>query len=144
MRKSIRRSVVLVLALLVVGIASAQDDSTVYVTKSGSKYHKAGCGFLKKSSGVAMKLSEVGDRYSPCSRCKPPILKSSSKPPQESKSGNSKSSKKNSEVKSDTLKKSGETAVGTTPTGKTIFKGPRGGQYHYNDSGKKVNERKKR
>jgi hypothetical protein len=34
-------------------------------------------------------------------------------------------------------------ASGTTSTGKTIYTGPRGGQYHYSKSGKKVYERKK-
>lgn len=38
---------------------------------------------------------------------------------------------------------SNEKAVGTTPTGKTIYEGPRGGQYHYSKSGKKVYERRK-
>ena len=37
-----------------------------------------------------------------------------------------------------------EKAVGTTPTGKTIYQGPRGGQYHYSKSGKKVYERRGR
>lgn len=38
-----------------------------------------------------------------------------------------------------------ETAAGeTTPTGKTIYTGPRGGRYHYSKSGKKVYERKRR
>ena len=31
----------------------------------------------------------------------------------------------------------------TTPTGKTIYEGPRGGHYHYSSSGKKVYERRK-
>jgi hypothetical protein len=33
--------------------------------------------------------------------------------------------------------------VGTTPTGKTIYEGPRGGRYHYSSSGKKVYERRR-
>jgi len=32
---------------------------------------------------------------------------------------------------------------GTTPTGKTIYEGPRGGHYHYSASGKKVYERRR-
>ena len=38
----------------------------------------------------------------------------------------------------------GETDTGQkTATGKTIYEGPRGGHYHYSDSGKKVYERRK-
>jgi hypothetical protein len=37
-----------------------------------------------------------------------------------------------------------ESAVGATPTGKTIYVGPRGGLYHYSESGKKVYERRRR
>jgi hypothetical protein len=36
-----------------------------------------------------------------------------------------------------------ETPGGTTPSGKTIYVGPRGGRYHYSDSGKKVYERRR-
>jgi endonuclease YncB( thermonuclease family) len=42
----------------------------VYVTNSGSKYHRAGCTCLKSS--IPMDLSEAKARYSPCSRCNPP------------------------------------------------------------------------
>jgi hypothetical protein len=36
-----------------------------------------------------------------------------------------------------------ETQAGTTPSGKTIYTGPRGGRYHYSSSGKKVYERRR-
>jgi hypothetical protein len=36
-----------------------------------------------------------------------------------------------------------ETPAGTTPSGKTIYVGPRGGRYHYSASGKKVYERRR-
>lgn len=52
--------------------ASVTTDSyTVYVTKTGSKYHRAGCSYLRKSS-MAMDLSEARKYYTPCSRCNPP------------------------------------------------------------------------
>lgn len=42
------------------------------------------------------------------------------------------------------LKSSGkETAVETTPSGKTIYVGPRSGRYHYSSSGKKVYDRRR-
>ncbi|MGB8225588.1 MAG: thermonuclease family protein [Sedimentisphaerales bacterium] len=47
------------------------DDVIVYVTKSGTKYHRQGCRFLSKSS-IPMKLKEAKGKYSPCSICKPP------------------------------------------------------------------------
>lgn len=46
-------------------------DVTVYVTRTGSKYHQSGCSYLSKSQ-IPMKLSEAKARYGPCSRCRPP------------------------------------------------------------------------
>jgi len=43
---------------------------TVYVTRSGKKYHKGSCSYLRKSK-IPMKLSEAKVRYGPCSRCGP-------------------------------------------------------------------------
>lgn len=48
-----------------------EDDIIVYVTKTGKKYHKAGCRYLRKSS-IPIKLKDAKSRYSPCSVCKPP------------------------------------------------------------------------
>ena len=44
---------------------------TVYVTKTGEKYHRAGCRYLKKSS-IPIDLESAKARYSPCSVCNPP------------------------------------------------------------------------
>lgn len=44
---------------------------TVYVTRTGTKYHRAGCRYLKKSS-IPISLEEAKGRYSPCSVCNPP------------------------------------------------------------------------
>lgn len=46
-------------------------DPIVYVTDSGSKYHRGSCSYLRKSR-IPMKLSAAKRRYSPCSRCHPP------------------------------------------------------------------------
>ncbi|MBM3280719.1 MAG: endonuclease/exonuclease/phosphatase family protein, partial [Candidatus Handelsmanbacteria bacterium] len=51
--------------------ASAKDQ-TVYVTKSGKKYHRAGCRFLAKSQ-IPMGLDEAAARYGPCGVCSPPV-----------------------------------------------------------------------
>lgn len=48
---------------------------TVYITKTGKKYHRASCSYLKQSS-IAIDLKDAVARgYTPCSRCKPPVLK---------------------------------------------------------------------
>jgi hypothetical protein len=44
---------------------------TVYVTKTGAKYHRAGCQYLANSS-IAVALSLAVEHYSPCSVCRPP------------------------------------------------------------------------
>lgn len=43
----------------------------VYVTKSGTKYHLAGCRYLSSSS-IAKALDEVRGKYEPCTVCNPP------------------------------------------------------------------------
>ena len=47
------------------------EDVTVYVTRTGSKYHRAGCRYLAQSS-MPMLLSTASARYGPCSVCNPP------------------------------------------------------------------------
>ena len=53
---------------------SHDDDLIVYRTKTGSKYHRAGCRYLSKSS-YPIKLSDAVKRYGPCSVCRPPKSK---------------------------------------------------------------------
>lgn len=49
-----------------------QVEVTVYVTKTGAKYHRADCSYLRRSK-IPMKLSEAkAGGYTPCSRCSPP------------------------------------------------------------------------
>ena len=43
----------------------------VYITRTGSKYHRANCSYLRQSS-IPIGLSEAqGSGYTPCSRCNP-------------------------------------------------------------------------
>lgn len=53
--------------------AAAADGTTiVYVTDSGTKYHRAGCAYLKKSS-IPISLSDaIAQGYTPCSKCNAP------------------------------------------------------------------------
>ncbi len=45
-----------------------RSGETVYITKTGSKYHSSGCRFLSKSK-IPISLEEAKARYSPCSVC---------------------------------------------------------------------------
>ncbi len=45
-------------------------DVTVYITRTGKKYHQAGCRYLKSQSPISLTDAKV--RYSPCSVCNPP------------------------------------------------------------------------
>ena len=57
--------------------ATAQDngDTTVYITRTGAKYHRAGCRSLARSS-IPMKLSEaVAKGYTACRVCRPQELR---------------------------------------------------------------------
>ena len=53
--------------------ANATDWSTytVHVTKTGSKYHMAGCSYLKSDIPINI-IDAVNSGYTPCSRCNPP------------------------------------------------------------------------
>ncbi len=46
-------------------------DTTVYITKTGSKYHRSGCRYLSKSQ-IPIPLSRARSAYDACSRCNPP------------------------------------------------------------------------
>ena len=46
-------------------------EQTVYITRTGSKYHRAGCQYLSRSQ-IPIKKSDAIDRgYTACSRCNP-------------------------------------------------------------------------
>ena len=49
--------------------AAAQND--VYVTRTGTKYHREGCRSLSRSK-IPLSLAEAKQKYSPCGRCSPP------------------------------------------------------------------------
>ena len=57
------------LLLILIGNTLAQ---TVYVTKSGKKYHIENCRYVNQNSH-SLELSEAAEKgYTPCSVCKPP------------------------------------------------------------------------
>ncbi len=47
------------------------EETTVYITNTGEKYHRGTCRHLKDSK-IEKKLSEVINNYVPCGTCKPP------------------------------------------------------------------------
>lgn len=42
----------------------------VYITNTGSKYHRSGCSYLKSKKAIS-KEKAISKGYSPCSRCNP-------------------------------------------------------------------------
>ena len=45
-------------------------ESIVYITRTGSKYHRAGCRYLKRSA-IAIDKSEAEKNFLPCKVCRP-------------------------------------------------------------------------
>lgn len=52
---------------------AASGSTTVYVTRTGEKYHTAGCSYLKSSIAISLE-DAVDSGYTRCSRCNPPKL----------------------------------------------------------------------
>ena len=46
-------------------------SSTVYITDTGSKYHRSGCQYLKKSKHAISRSDAKSKEYTSCSRCRP-------------------------------------------------------------------------
>ncbi|MFL6284451.1 MAG: thermonuclease family protein [Pyrinomonadaceae bacterium] len=51
--------------------ASEPEGETVYVTRTGTKYHRLNCQYLRRSR-VPISLKEAKQSYEPCSVCRPP------------------------------------------------------------------------
>ena len=51
-------------------------ETVVYITKTGEKYHREGCSYLKSCIPITL-ADAVAAGYDGCSRCKPPVLSSS-------------------------------------------------------------------
>ncbi|MGB2713514.1 MAG: hypothetical protein WBC51_05000 [Vicinamibacterales bacterium] len=89
MRRLHVRAVLVLLSLLIpisAGLAARQaaarapvPTDTVYVTRTGAKYHAAGCRSLSRSR-IATTLGEASKRYGACRICKPPVLSTGAAP----------------------------------------------------------------
>lgn len=51
--------------------ATEPESETVYVTRTGSKYHRSNCQYLRRSR-IQVSLKEAKQSYDPCSVCRPP------------------------------------------------------------------------
>lgn len=51
---------------------SGNGDLIVHITQTGTRYHEAGCSYLKSDITVTLEEAYV-DGYLPCERCNPPI-----------------------------------------------------------------------
>ena len=87
MKMFVKRNLAVITAFLVVvgtfitgavKINAASGDTIVYITKTGEKYHNAGCGSLSKSKIETTLQSAVDRGYEPCKKCKPPKLDTTS------------------------------------------------------------------
>jgi hypothetical protein len=72
------------LFLLLVLSYTAQAQ-TVYITKTGEKYHKDGCRYLSKSKITTTVPDARSSGYTPCSVCKPPAKVTNVTPKTETK-----------------------------------------------------------
>jgi hypothetical protein len=75
MKNSAIKTIALFLLVLVAGtLFAASADTTVYITKTGEKYHISSCASLRKSK-IAISLGDAVARgYGRCQRCRPPAL----------------------------------------------------------------------
>lgn len=48
-----------------------EKDVTVYITRTGKKYHRGSCGYLHSSRIAISKSQAIRRGYTPCSRCRP-------------------------------------------------------------------------
>jgi micrococcal nuclease len=55
--------------------AVSEEETAVYVTNSGSRYHREDCGSLSRSSIAVTLADAVRSGYEPCSICRPPVLR---------------------------------------------------------------------
>ncbi len=53
-------------------LAQKNENTIVYITRTGKKYHKEGCGSLRRSKIPIFLYEACKRRYAPCSNCNPP------------------------------------------------------------------------
>jgi len=71
-----RKAIAIVILSLFIAAAvfAASADTVVYITRTGAKYHRGSCSYLRQSK-IEITLGDAVSRgYGPCSRCGPPLL----------------------------------------------------------------------
>lgn len=72
-------SLFLCVLIVITGVGAKSSRHTtdgskkVYVTESGTKYHKKSCRYAKHAYKITLE-DAVDEGYKPCKKCKPPIL----------------------------------------------------------------------
>jgi hypothetical protein len=57
--------------MIIPTLTPTSSDEIVYITESGTKYHKKGCKYLSKSQIPISKKEAIAKGYTACSVCKP-------------------------------------------------------------------------
>jgi hypothetical protein len=52
-------------------VYSDRKEAVVYITKTGKKYHRAGCRYLKHSHMKVSKEEAIAEGYTACKVCRP-------------------------------------------------------------------------
>jgi methylphosphotriester-DNA--protein-cysteine methyltransferase len=74
MKKNRLGLIIAVFVLIAGTVYAASRNTTVYITRTGEKYHTERCASVRNSK-IAVSLGEAVSRgYEPCKRCKPPVL----------------------------------------------------------------------
>ncbi|MDR1252866.1 MAG: hypothetical protein LBK62_12005 [Treponema sp.] len=74
MKKNRLGLIIAVFVLIAGAVYAASRNTTVYITRTGEKYHTERCASVRNSK-IAVSLGEAVSRgYEPCKRCKPPVL----------------------------------------------------------------------
>jgi methylphosphotriester-DNA--protein-cysteine methyltransferase len=94
--------------------AQGNGGMTVYLTKTGARYHRAGCSSLRRSS-IPVTLREAVQRgYTPCANCRPPVLETGAPAPNSPRAQSSRKPPDQPKVAPDD---NGDTIVYVTKTG---------------------------
>ena len=67
-----KKHIFLIFLILIITLPTFSEDLTVYITKSGSKYHAESCSSLSSSAIPISLESALSQGYEPCNRCNPP------------------------------------------------------------------------
>lgn len=73
MKMNLKKKISILFFLLLTAIVFAASSNTVYVTKTGKKYHQRSCKTLSKSKTVIpMSINDAKNKgYTPCKVCNP-------------------------------------------------------------------------